>query len=108
MDYLRLVVMFEHYLMVALFAVGFVLQLWAFFDAMTRSADAFLRAGLRQKSFWLMLTGAALGVGAFSLYMSFLYGGGMQILGVAALCIAGVYLAGPRREMSMYSGGYSY
>ena len=49
-----------------------------------------------------MLTGAAVLVGALGVFGPF---GGMGMFGIIAVCIAAVYLAGPREQMNLYSGG---
>ena len=33
--------------------------------------------------------------------------GGLGVLGLLAVCVAAVYLAGPREQMNLYSGGRS-
>jgi Flp pilus assembly protein TadB len=96
--------MFEYWLMFALGLVALALEVWAFADALRRRPEDFLRAGIREKRFWLMLTGAALAVGLLSLLGP---SGGFGMFGIIALCIAAVYLAGPREQMNLYSGGRS-
>ena len=92
----------EYWLMFALGVVALALEVWALFDAARRRPEDYLRAGIREKRFWLMLTGAAVLVGALGVFGPF---GGMSMFGIIAVCISAVYLAGPREQMNLYSGG---
>lgn len=94
--------MFEYWLMFALGVVALALEVWAVVDAARRRPEDFLRAGIREKRFWLMLTGGAAVMGALGVFGPF---GGMGMLGIIAVCVAAVYLAGPREQMNLYSGG---
>lgn len=80
---------------------AFCIELWALVDVLRRPADAFLRVGGRTRSFWLVLTGAAALVGLTGVLLP---GGGLGILGMAAVCISCVYLAGPRTELRLFGG----
>lgn len=98
----------EHWLYLALGVVAAVLEIWALVDCATRGQQQFDRAGQRPKSFWLILTALAAAVGAMTVWGSLaLGGGGFGILQVAALCVAGVYLAGPRSELKLFGNGGS-
>lgn len=116
MTYLAFVLMLEGWILLALTVTGGVLALWAVADCVSRGGAQFERAGLRGKQFWLILTVIAAviaGLGAWSSLFSLLqYGvptGQLGLFGIAALCVAAVYLAGPRRTMKMYGdSGYSY
>lgn len=94
--------MFEYWLMFALGIVALALEVWAVVDAARRRPEDYLRAGIREKRFWLLLTGAAAVVGALGVFTGM---GGLGMFGIIAVCIAGVYLAGPREQMNLYSGG---
>ena len=95
----------EHWLYLALGVVAVVLQIWALADCATRGNEQFLRAGQRPKSFWLILTAVAAAVGVMSVWGLFSFGGGLGILGIAALCVSAVYLAGPRSELKLFGRG---
>ncbi len=90
----------EYWLFIALAVVGAGLALWATIDCLRRPAELFVRAGLRDKNFWTLLNVAALAVAAFSVA----FRSGMGMLGIIALCISAVYLAGPREQLNLYSG----
>ena len=100
----------EHWLYLGLGVVGFVLEVWALIDCATRGSQQFERAGQRPKSFWLILTGLAALVGLMTVWGALTFGGGgFGLFQIAALCVAGVYLAGPRAELKLFgSGGNSY
>lgn len=96
----------ENWLYLALGVVAVVLEVWALFDCATRGAEQFERAGQRPKSFWLILTGLSAVVGLMTVWGSFTLGsGGFGLLQIAALCVAGVYLAGPRSELKLFGSG---
>ena len=92
---LHLALTFDHWLFRILSIVGLVLEVWAFLDAVRRSPADFARIGGRDKSFWMILTGVAAAVG----FLGVMMGGGLGMFGLAAACVACVYLAGPRQEM---------
>lgn len=96
----------EHWLYLALGVVAAVLSLWALVDCAPRPAAAFERAGQRTKTFWLVLTAIAFAVSALGLWSALTsLGGGFGLLNIIALCVAAVYLAGPRSELKLYGGG---
>lgn len=94
----------EYWLMLALGIVALALEVWAVVDAARRRPEDFLRAGIREKRFWLMLTGGATLIGVLGVLGPF---GGLGVLGLLAVCVAALYLAGPREQMNLYSGGRS-
>lgn len=116
MAYFQFVLMLEGWINLALTVVGGVLALWAVIDCVGRGTEQFERAGIRAKSFWTILTVIAAVIGGLGLWasLSFLVQQGVAtgqigFLGIAALCVAAVYLAGPRRTLKIYGGsGYSY
>lgn len=93
---------FEYWLMFALCVVALGLEVWALVDALRRRPEDFLRAGVREKRFWLLLTGGAAVVGVLGVLGP---AGGMGMFGIVAVCVAAVYLAGPREQMNLYGGG---
>lgn len=116
MSYLVFVLMLEGWIMFALTVTGGVLALWAVADCVSRGGTQFERAGLRGKQFWLILTVIAAvvaGLGAWSSLVALLQSGAptgqLGLFGIAALCVAAVYLAGPRRQLKLYGdSGYGY
>ncbi|MFC7401966.1 DUF2516 family protein [Citricoccus sp. GCM10030269] len=103
-----LVLTIENWLYIALSLVSVVLAVWALGDCLTRSKDQFERAGQRPKSFWLILTAVAAAVALLTLLSSLnSLGAGFSLFQIAALCVAAVYLAGPRGEMKLFGRGGS-
>jgi hypothetical protein len=103
-----LVVSIENWLYIALSLVSVVLQVWAVGDCLTRGKDQFERAGQRPKSFWMILTGIAAVVGLLTFAGSIgSLGAGFGLFQIAALCVAAVYLAGPRSELKLFGSGGS-
>ena len=97
------------YFFVALAIAAFVVEAWAFFDAIIRPAPAFVAAGKQTKTIWLIILGVAFVLGLYSAA----YGGVTSILSVAAFVAAAIYLAdvrpkvrGFRRGSSSSSGPY--
>jgi hypothetical protein len=70
-----------------LLLAAFVVELWAFIDAIGRPTAAYLAAGKQTKQIWLIILGVASAIGlAFALY-----GGITSILAVAAFAAAAIY-----------------
>ena len=100
------------YLFVALALAAFIVEAWAFIDAIIRPAQAFTAAGKQTKQIWLIILGVAfvLGLAAASGV------GGLGVtnfLAVAAFVAAAIYLADVRpkvkefrRDRSSSSGPY--
>lgn len=95
-------------LTVAIFAV----ELWAFVDAVTRKPAAFTYAGKKTKQFWLALTGVATLLGLLTLPPAAVLNP-FGIFNLAALVIAGIYLADVRPAVRQFrprnqsgQGGY--
>lgn len=89
------------WLFLALAVLALLVEVWAFADVLRRSPQAFERVGGRPKSFWLLLTGIAVVVGVLSVLTS---RGGLGLFGLAAVCVASVYLAGTRPDLDFYGG----
>ncbi len=94
-------VMVGDWLFFALAVLALLLEVWALGDVLRRSPQAFERAGGRPKSFWLLLTGIAAVVGLLSVLT---IRGGFGLFGLAAVCVAAVYLAGTRPDVDFYGG----
>jgi hypothetical protein len=80
----------------------FVLEAWAFIAAVRAPSGAYVSAGKKTKAFWGALTGIAALVGFLSLPIG---GGGLSALGLlslAAVVVAGVFLADVRPAIRPY------
>jgi hypothetical protein len=84
------------------FALGlaaFVVEAWAFIDAIRRPAQAFVATGKQTKQLWLIILGVAAVVGLYGA----VYGvGPVSILPVAAFVAAAVYLADVRPKVKEF------
>jgi Protein of unknown function (DUF2516) len=79
---------------------AFVVEAWAFIDAIRRPAQAFVATGKRTKQLWLIITGVAAVVGLAGA----VYGvGPTSILPVAAFVAAAVYLADVRPKVKEFN-----
>ena len=97
------------YFFVALAIAAFIVEAWAFIDAITRPAQAFVAAGKQTKLIWLIILGIAFVLGLYAAA----YGGVTGFLSVAAFVAAAIYLADVRpkvkefrRDRSSSSGPY--
>ena len=95
----------------ALGLVAFVVEAWAFIDAITRPSQAFVAAGKQTKQLWLIILGVATVVG---LAFAIIGVGPTSILPVAAFVAAAIYLADvrpkvrsfPKNRSGTHSGPY--
>jgi len=86
----------------ALSVAAFGAEAWAFIDAITRPANAFVALGKQTKRLWLIILGVAAVVGlAGAVYRI----GPTSILPVAAFVAAAVYLADVRPKVKEFSKG---
>lgn len=67
-------------------------EVWAFANAIRFRPDAYVAAGKRTKTFWCVLTGAAMLLGFLSLPYP-IGGGASMLFMIIAIVIAGVFLA---------------
>jgi Protein of unknown function (DUF2516) len=82
--------------------VAFVVEAWAFIDALRRPGQAFVATGKQTKQLWLIILGVATVVGLAGA----VYGlGPTSILPVAAFVAAAVYLADVRPKVRDFSKG---
>ena len=96
-----------NYFFVALAVAAFVVEAWAFVDAIMRPKAAFAAAatmsdnaaGRLTKPIWLIILGVAFVIGLYSAA----YGGAIGFLSVLAFVAASVYLAGVRPKVREYS-----
>ena len=91
------------YFFVALAVAAFVVEAWAFIDAITRPAQAFVAAGKQTKLIWLIILGIAFVLGLYAAA----YGGVTNFLAVAAFVAAAVYLADVRPKVKEFRRGRS-
>jgi hypothetical protein len=89
------------YFFVALALAAFIVEAWAFIDALTRPAQAFPAAGKQTKPIWLIILGVAVAVGLYAAA----YGGAVGFLSVAAFVAAAVYLADVRPKVKEFRRG---
>ena len=84
------------YFFFALGLVAFVVEAWAFIDAIRRPAQAFVATGKQTKQLWLIILGVAAVVGLYGA----IYGvGPISFLPVAAFVAAAIYLADVRPKV---------
>ncbi len=96
-----------NYFFEALALAAFVVEVWAFIDAMIRPASSYIAAGKQTKPLWLVITGVAAVIGlGYAAYVRSL--SVIQILPVAAFVAAAIYLTDVRPKIKqMGSGGSS-
>ena len=86
------------YFFVALAIAAFIVEAWAFIDAITRPAQAFVAAGKQTKLIWLIILGIAFVLGLYAAA----YGGVTGFLSVAAFVAAAIYLADVRPKVKEF------
>jgi hypothetical protein len=86
---------------VALAIAAFIVEAWAFVDAIIRPAQAFPAAGKLTKPIWLIILGVAFVLGLYAAA----YGGVTGMLSVAAFVAASVYLADVRPKIKEFRKG---
>jgi len=91
------------YFFVALSIAAFVVETWAFIDAIIRPAPAFVASGKQTKPIWLIILGVAFVLGLYTAA----YGGVTSILAVVAFVAAAVYLADVRPKVREFRRGSS-
>jgi Protein of unknown function (DUF2516) len=85
-----------------LVSAAFVVEAWAFIDALRRPTPAFTAAGKQTKPLWLIITGVCLAVGLFSAAYNLPLIG---ILPIAAFIAAAIYLTDVRPKVREFGGG---
>ena len=87
------------YFFLALGLAAFVVEAWAFIDAVTRPKQAFVASGKQTKPLWLIILGVAAVIGLAGA----VYGvGPTSILPVAAFVAAAIYLADVRPKVKSF------
>jgi hypothetical protein len=99
-----------YWLFWVLAVAAFVVEVWAFVDAIRRPSPAFQAAGKLTKPLWLIITGVAVAIGLY--YVTLPGGsGGLGFIGIlplAAFIAAAIYLTDVRPKVrEMGSGGSS-
>jgi|SRR5215469_9189932 len=89
------------YFFVALAVAAFIVEAWAFIDAITRPQQAYVAAGKQTKPIWLIILGVAFVLGLSAA----VYGGVTGILSVAAFVAAAIYLADVRPKVKEFRSG---
>ncbi len=85
---------------------AFVIEAWAFIDAVRRPAPAFVAAGKQTKPLWLIILGVAVVVGlGYAVYLRGL--SVTSILPVAAFVASAIYLADVRPKVKDFRGSSS-
>ncbi len=79
-----------------LLVAAFVVEVWAFVDALRRPAGAFPAAGKQTKPLWLIITGVALAIGIFSAADDVSL---LSILPIVAFIGAAIYLTDVRPKV---------
>lgn len=74
------------------------MMLWALLDCVRTRPDAFVAAGKRTKTFWLVLTGVATAIGFIFVFSPF------TLFNVLAIVAAGVYHADVRPALKAVQG----
>jgi O-antigen/teichoic acid export membrane protein len=100
-----------NYFFVALAVAAFIVEAWAFVDAIMRPKAAFAAAAAMgdnavqrlTKQWWLIILGVAFVLGLYSAA----YGGATGFLSVLAFVAAAIYLAGIRPKVREYGKGGS-
>ena len=86
----------------ALLVAAFVVEAWAFIDAIRHPRSAFVAAGKQTKPLWLIILGVAfvIGIGGALDQLSV-----FSILPIVAFVAAAIYLADVRPKISNLGGG---
>ncbi|MGH3207197.1 MAG: DUF2516 family protein [Trebonia sp.] len=87
-----------NYFFVALGIAAFIVEAWAFIDAIVRPAPAYLAAGKLTKTKWLLILGVAFVLGLYSAA----YGGTIGFLSIIAFVAAAVYLSDVRPKVKEF------
>jgi hypothetical protein len=87
-----------------LLVAAFVIEAWAFADAVRRPTGAFPAAGKQTKPLWLIITGVALAVGFFSAAYDIPL---ISILPIAAFIASAIYLTDVRPKVRESGAGGS-
>jgi len=81
-----------NYFFYALLVGAFVIEAWAFIDAIRQPKAAFVAASKHTKPIWLLITGVALVVGIGGVTQELGLFSGLFALPIAAFVVAAIYL----------------
>jgi len=80
----------------ALLVAAFIVEAWAFIDALRRPTAAFPAAGKQTKPLWLIITGVALAIGIFSAAQNVSL---LSILPIVAFIGSAIYMTDVRPKV---------
>ncbi|MGO4362890.1 DUF2516 family protein [Terrabacter sp. 2TAF16] len=89
---------FQNVVLLVLGVVALGCEVFAFVDALRHPEKAYVAAGKRTRTFWLVLLGAALAIGFVTLFNP------LSIFGLLAFVGAAVYLADVRPALRQVRG----
>jgi len=89
---------FQNVVLLALGAVALACEVFAFVDALRHPENAYVAAGKRTRTFWLVVLGVALAIGFVTLFNP------LSIFGLIAFVGAAVYLADVRPALRQVRG----
>lgn len=78
---------------------AFVIEAWAFVDALRRPRAAFIAAGKQSKPIWLIITGVALLIGLGGVFQELTLFGSLLALPIVAFVAASIYLVDVRPKI---------
>ena len=88
-----------------LLVAAFVVEAWAFIDAIRRPAPAFVAAGKQTKPLWMIILGVAVVIGIGGAIGSLAI---FSILPIVAFVAAAIYLADVRPKVKDFKTGSSH
>ena len=89
---------FQSVILLVLGVVALGCQIFAFVDALRHPENAYVAAGKRTRTFWLLILGVALAVGFVTLFNP------LNLFGLVAFVGAAVYLADVRPALRQVRG----
>ena len=93
-----------NFFFLVLAVAAFAVEAWAFIDAITRPAPAFLAAGKLTKTKWLLILGVAFVLGLYGAA----YVGVTNFLSVIAFVAAAIYLSDVRPKVREFRKGTTH
>ena len=93
------------YFFYALIVIGFVIEAWAFIDALRRPAGAYVAASKQSKPIWLIITGIALLIGIGGVTQQIGLFNSVLALPIIAFVAASIYLVDVRPKIKGIRSG---
>ena len=87
------------YFFYALLVGAFVIEAWAFIDALRRPTSSFVAASKQTKPIWLIITGVALLIGIGGVLQQLTLFGSLLALPIVAFVAASIYLVDVRPKI---------